>query len=176
MAQTTIYTIGHSTRTLEEFVALLEAHGVRKLVDVRTIPKSRRYPHFAGEALKGSLAEEGIEYHWLKALGGLRKPRPDSPNGAWRNRSFRGYADHMQTEEFDDAIEELIELGSGNDAAIMCSEAVPWRCHRSLVGDALLARGVRVLDIMSETKAPEHELTPFARVEGTRVTYPSEAG
>lgn len=172
MTGTTIYTIGHSTRTFEEFVSLLEAHGVRKLVDVRTVPKSRRHPHFAGEALAAHLPAVGIGYDWMKVLGGLRRPRPDSPNGAWRNASFRGYADHMQSDEFKAAIDELIDRGRGDDLAIMCAEAVPWRCHRSLIGDALLVRGVRVLDIMTEKKAPAHELTPFARVEGTEITYP----
>ncbi len=172
MADVTIYTIGHSTRSLEEFIALLRAHGVKKLVDVRTIPKSRRHPHFWGDALADALAAEGMSYYWRKALGGLRKPEPDSENDAWRNTSFRGYADHMQSPEFNEAVEELIELGEDSDLVIMCSEAVPWRCHRSLIGDALLVRGVEVRDIMSETKAPAHKLTSFARVEGTRVTYP----
>lgn len=169
---TTIFTIGHSTRAFAEFVDLLKAHGVKQLVDVRTIPKSRHNPQFAGEELARRLPEEGISYHWMKELGGLRKPVPDGPNGAWRNLSFRGYADYMQTEAFAAAIQELMERGQGNDLAIMCAEAVPWRCHRSLVGDALLVRGVRVLDIMAEGKAPAHELTPFAHVEGTRITYP----
>ncbi len=174
MADVTIYTIGHSTRSLDEFLSLLRAHGVRKLVDVRTIPKSRRHPHFWGDALDDALTEEGMTYYWRKALGGLRRPDPDSENDAWRNTSFRGYADHMQTPEFNEAVEELIELGQGSDLAIMCSEAVPWRCHRSLIGDALLVRGVEVLDIMSETKAPPHKLTSFAQVDGTRVTYPKQ--
>lgn len=140
---------------------------------MRTVPKSRRHPHFAGEALAESLPAVGIGYHWMKALGGLRRPRRESPNGAWRNSSFRGYADHMQSAEFNEAVDELVERGQGNDLVIMCAEAVPWRCHRSLIGDALLVRGVRVLDIMSETKAPAHELTSFAHVEGTTITYPS---
>lgn len=171
-AGTTIYTIGHSTRTFEEFASLLAAHGVKQLVDVRTIPKSRRFPHFAGEELARRLGEAGVGYHWMKSLGGLRKPVPDSPNSAWRNLSFRGYADYMQTPEFASALEELVERGQGNDLVIMCSEAVPWRCHRSLIGDALLVRGVKVLDIMSAKKAPAHKLTPFAQVVGTQVTYP----
>ncbi|HZJ08280.1 MAG TPA: DUF488 domain-containing protein [Trueperaceae bacterium] len=175
MPSTTIFTIGHSTRTLEELVGLLAAHGVRNLVDVRTIPKSQRHPHFAGEALAVSLPAAGISYHWMKALGGLRHPRPESPNDAWLNRSFRGYADHMQSAEFNEAVDDLVERGQGNDLAIMCSEAVPWRCHRSLIGDALLVRGVTVLDIMSTTKAPAHKLTSFARVEGTNITYPAAA-
>lgn len=169
-----IYTIGHSTRSLEEFVALLEAHGVEQLIDVRTIPKSRRHPHFAGEALAQSLPEAGIDYDWMKALGGLRRPRPDSPNSGWRNTSFRGYADHMQTPEFNQAVDELIERGSSSALVIMCAEAVPWRCHRSLIGDALVVRGAAVLDIMTKEKAPAQKLTPFAKVDGRAITYPPE--
>ncbi|HZX00426.1 MAG TPA: DUF488 domain-containing protein [Trueperaceae bacterium] len=175
MADTTIYTIGHSTRSLDEFVAMLKAHGVTSLIDIRTIPKSRRHPHFAGETLAESLPDAGVSYDWMEALGGLRKPKPDSENSAWRNLSFRGYADHMQTEAFNAAVDELVRRSQDASVAIMCSEAVPWRCHRSLVGDALLARGVKVLDIMSDTKATPYELTSFALVDGTRVTYPREA-
>lgn len=170
----TIYTIGHSTRSLEEFVEMLTAHGVKQLVDVRTVPKSRRYPHFAGEALAESLPPAGISYRWLKELGGRRRPRPDSPNLGWRNESFRGYADHMQSLEFVRGVEELVERGHNDDLVIMCAEAVPWRCHRSLIGDALLVRGANVLDIMTARKAPAHKLTPFARVDGTTITYPRE--
>lgn len=176
MAGSTVYTIGHSTRSLDEFVAMLEAHGVTSLIDIRTVPKSRRFPHFAGEALSESLPSVGISYDWIKALGGLRKPEPDSQNSAWRNLSFRGYADHMQTAEFNAAVDELVRRSQRESIAMMCSEAVPWRCHRSLVGDALVVRGVEVLDIMSETKATPHKLTSFARVEGTRVTYPAAGG
>lgn len=172
MDPVTVFTVGHSTRSLEEFLGLLRAHGVERVVDVRTVPRSRRHPHFAREALVESLPAAGIGYEWQPALGGLRRPRPDSPNGAWRNDSFRGFADHMQTAEFAAAVEALVELARDGALAIMCSEAVPWRCHRSLIGDALLVRGVEVRDIMSETKAPAHKLTSFARVEGTRVTYP----
>lgn len=176
MGGTTVYTIGHSTRSLDEFVGMLNAHGVTSLIDIRTVPKSRRYPHFAGDALSESLPAVGISYDWMKDLGGLRKPRPDSENAAWRNLSFRGYADHMQTQEFEEAVDELVRRSEEKTVAIMCSEAVPWRCHRSLVGDALLVRGVTVMDIMSETKATPHELTSFAQVDGTRVTYPRKAG
>lgn len=172
----TIYTIGHSTRSIEEFIALLTAHDITRVVDVRTIPKSRRNPQFAGEALATSLLERGIAYTWMKELGGLRRPSKDSPNAAWRNDSFRGYADYMQTPAFAAAIDELIALAAEDRVAIMCSEAVPWRCHRSLIGDALLVRGVEVLDIMGETRAPEHRLTSFAKVEGSNVTYPADAG
>lgn len=169
----TIYTIGHSTRPIEEFIGLLKAHGVEQLVDVRTIPKSRRNPQYADEALADTLPKAGIGYSWMKSLGGLRRPHKDSLNDAWRNDSFRGYADHMQTDEFQLALEELIDVGSSTRTVIMCSEAVPWRCHRSLIGDALLVRGVRVLDIMSETKAQPHKLTSFASVDGTTITYPA---
>lgn len=172
----TIYTIGHSTRSIEEFIALLTPHDITRVVDVRTIPKSRRNPQFAGEALATSLLERGIAYTWMKELGGLRRPSKDSPNAAWRNDSFRGYADYMQTPAFAAAIDELLKLATDDRVAIMCSEAVPWRCHRSLIGDALLARGVGVLDIMSEAKATEHRFTPFAKVEGKDVTYPVDVG
>ena len=155
-------------------MALLTAHGVKQLVDVRTAPGSRRHPHFAGTALTESLPQAGIDYRWVKELGGRRRPRPDSPNVGWRNESFRGYADHMQSPEFALAVEELIESGHDGDLAIMCAEAVPWRCHRSLIGDALLVRGARVLDIMTPHKAPAHRLTRFAQVEGTNITYPAE--
>lgn len=173
-AEVTVHTIGHSTRSLEAFVKLLDAHGVEHVVDIRTIPKSRRHPHFAGDALAEVLPTHGIGYSWEKALGGLRRPRKDSENQAWRNESFRGYADHMQTEEFERAVEGLIALARQTSVAIMCSEAVPWRCHRSLVGDALVVRGVEVLDIMSEAKAVPHRLTAFAHVDGTKVTYPAD--
>ena len=153
---------------------MLEAHGIGQLIDVRSIPKSRRHPHFAREALAEMLPAGGIGYDWMPALGGLRRPRPDSPNGAWRNASFQGYADHMQSAEFGEAVDELVERGRASALVIMCAEAVPWRCHRSLIGDALLVRGVKVLDIMTEKKALVHRLTSFAHVEGRSVTYPPE--
>jgi len=167
-----IFTIGHSTRPKEEFIGLLQAHGVEQLIDIRTVPRSRRNPQFNREALPEPLAAAGIDYLHMPSLGGLRHARPDSPNTAWQNASFRGYADYMQTPEFAAGIEELIQLGSDKQTAIMCAEAVPWRCHRSLVGDALMARGIPVEDIMSATRRQAHKLTPFARVEGTRVWYP----
>lgn len=173
---TTVYTVGHSNRPLEEFVAMLQAHGIRRLVDVRTVPKSRSNPQFAGDALATSLPAEGIAYRWVRELGGLRRPRTDSPNGAWRNTSFRGYADHMQTEEFAAAVDDLVASSRDDHVAVMCAEAVPWRCHRSLIGDALLARGIDVLDIMSPTSARPHTLRSFAEVDGTRVWYPPEPG
>jgi len=172
----TIFTIGHSTRPIEEFASLLAAHGVEQLVDIRTVPRSRTNPQFNRDALLQSLKQAGIAYLHMPALGGLRRPRPDSPNSAWRNASFRGYADYMQTPEFAEAIVKLIELAGGKQIAIMCAEAVPWRCHRSLVADALAARDVNVEHIMSATKLQLHKLTPFAVVEGVHVSYPGLIG
>jgi uncharacterized protein (DUF488 family) len=168
-----IFTIGHSTRPIEEFVAMLEAHGVRKLIDIRTVPRSRTNPQFNRDALPGSLERAGIAYLHMPALGGLRRPKADSQNTGWRNTSFRGYADYMQTGEFSAAIEELIELGREDQIAIMCAEAVPWRCHRSLVADALTARGVSTEHIMAATRRQPHTITSFAKVTDTSVTYPA---
>lgn len=170
-----IFTVGHSTRSIEDFVALLTAHGVQQLVDVRTIPRSRHNPQFGAEQLSESLQQAGITYQHMRALGGLRHARRDSINTAWRNASFRGYADYMQTPEFVTAIDELIDVGRRRRTAIMCAEAVPWRCHRSLIADALLVRGVDVEEIASATATRPHTLTPWARVDGTRVTYPGSA-
>lgn len=169
----TIYTIGHSTHPIEEFVRLLQAHGVDGIVDVRTIAKSRHNPQFNEQELGVSLAAREIGYQRMRELGGLRHSTADSVNGAWRNASFRGYADYMQTEEFAAAVDQLVALGRTGAWAIMCAEAVPWRCHRSMVGDALVVRGVAVLDIMSESSATPHTLTRFAHVDGTRITYPA---
>jgi uncharacterized protein (DUF488 family) len=169
------FTIGHSTHPLEEFVDILHAHGVDRVVDVRTVPKSRHNPQFAEVELRRTLPAHGIDYRRIEALGGLRHPRTDSPNGAWRNRSFRGYADHMQTPAFAAGLTELLTLGEDATAAVMCAEAVPWRCHRSLIGDALLARGLAVEDILSATSARPHALTRFAVVTGSQVTYPPPA-
>jgi uncharacterized protein (DUF488 family) len=168
----TIYTIGHSTHPIDEFIRMLQAYGITLLVDVRTLPGSRHNPQFNQEELRPSLEAHGIGYVHLKELGGRRHTTKDSINTGWRNLSFRGYADYMQTEEFRAGIERLIDLARAQPTAIMCSEAVPWRCHRSLIGDALLAHGFRVLDIMSEISAKPHGLTPWARVEGLTVTYP----
>jgi uncharacterized protein (DUF488 family) len=170
-APRSFFTIGHSTRTLEEFIALLRAHGVTQLADVRTVPKSRRHPHFAGEALARSLADAGVAYRHFAGLGGLRKPRRDSRNTAWRHDSLRGYADYMESAPFERALDELIAW-SGARPVIMCAEAVWWQCHRQLVADALVARGAEVRHIMSAASAPPHTLTAFARVAGGRVTYP----
>ena len=169
-----ILTIGHSTRPIEEFIGMLNVHEVKRLVDIRTVPRSRANPQFEGTSLAASLQPAGIYYMHLKALGGLRRPRADSPNSGWRNTSFRGYADYMQTPDFEEALNRLIEMAKEERTAIMCAEAVPWRCHRSLVADALLARGIRVEDIMSETRRVPHRLTRFARVNGLHITYPPE--
>lgn len=169
-----VFTVGHSTHPIDEFVDLLRTHGVELLADVRTIPKSRRNPQFGQDQLPASLNEADLRYEYFADLGGLRKTNKDSVNKAWRNESFRGYADYMQTLEFAAGIERLIELASGKVTAVMCAEAVPWRCHRSLIGDALLVRGIEVLDIMSPTSAKPHTLTSFAKVDGTTITYPPE--
>ena len=167
-----ILTIGHSTRAIEEFVELLQAHGAKHLVDVRTIPRSRHNPQFNRESLPESLHGAGIEYSHAPELGGLRHPRPDSVNSAWRNDSFRGFADYMQTPEFADGLEKLIDAAGLRKTVIMCAEAVPWRCHRSLIADALTVAGHQVEHIMTVSKTQIHVLTPFARVEDQRITYP----
>jgi uncharacterized protein (DUF488 family) len=170
----TIFTIGHSTRPIEEFLDLLRAHGIKQLIDIRTIPKSRRNPQYNLDALAASLAAAKISYMHLKELGGLRHPRRDSVNQGWRNDSFRGYADYMQTPEFSVGLDRAIAVAKNKPTALMCAEAVPWRCHRSLVSDALLARGIRVLEIISSAEPKVHALTPFAHVSGTQVTYPGD--
>jgi uncharacterized protein (DUF488 family) len=168
-----LMTIGHSTRPIEEFIDLLKSNGVQRLVDVRTIPRSRHNPQFNRDSLPKSLEASGIAYTHLKDLGGLRKPKPDSLNTGWRNASFRGFADYMQTPEFEAALKNLLQLAETRTCAIMCAEAVPWRCHRSLIADALLARHIPVEHIVSGPRRQSHELTPFAKVRGTQVTYPA---
>lgn len=168
-----VLTVGHSTRTLEEFVHLLQAHGVACVVDVRTVPRSKHNPQFNKASLPKALKKAGLRYLYMPELGGLRHAKPGSLNSGWRNASFRGYADYMQTPEFAKGIEELIELTKQERIAIMCAEAVPWRCHRSLIGDALTVRGIRTEDIMSPTRCQLHTLTSFAKVQGTAVTYPA---
>lgn len=153
---------------------MLEAHGVRRLVDVRTVPRSAHNPQFKREELSHTLHSRRLHYRHMPALGGLRRPRRDSVNTAWRNESFRGYADYMQTSEFQDALKHLIELAAQEPTAIMCAEAVPWRCHRSLIADALLVRGIEVLEIASATRATPLTLHDWARVEGQTVIYPGE--
>jgi len=172
----TIFTLGHSTLPIENFIAVLETYGIQGLVDVRTIPASRHNPQFNSDALAASLAAHRVGYLHMPALGGLRHPRKDSPNAGWHNKSFRGYADYMQTAAFQDALESLIEMGRRERVAIMCAEAVPWRCHRSLVADALEVRSVPVVEILSASDWRMHALTPFAQVEGTKITYPPEQG
>jgi uncharacterized protein (DUF488 family) len=170
-----VCTIGHSNRTIEDFVALLRQNGITCLLDIRTVPKSRHNPQFGQDQLPASLADAGIEYRYLPGLGGLRRPNKDSENAGWRNLSFRGYADYMQTDEFAANVEAVVELGRSKSCALMCAEAVPWRCHRSLVADALLVRGVRVDEIIDARQRRPHKLTPFASVDGLRITYPPEA-
>jgi uncharacterized protein (DUF488 family) len=171
-----VWTIGHSTRSADEFVELLRSNAIGALADVRTIPRSRRHPQFGRELLAARLLDEGIEYRHFAALGGLRRPRPDSPNGAWRNEAFRGYADHMLTAEFSVAVEELLVFGDRNNVAVMCAEAVWWQCHRMLLSDALVARDVDVRHIMSQRGASAvqpHRLTPFAQIRANaQVWYP----
>ena len=167
-----IYTVGHSTRSMEELVELLSAHDIHTLVDIRTVPRSRKNPQYSQEVLPQALAQVGFRYVHLPRLGGLRRARRDSPNSAWRNASFRGYADYMQTDEFALGLEELRALIHEGPLALMCAEAVPWRCHRSLVADALFARGVEVRHISSRTRAAPHRLTPFAQLHGRQVLYP----
>jgi len=171
----TVFTIGHSTRPIGEFLDLLRAQGIRQLLDIRTIPKSRRNPQFNTDALAASLAAAGVRYMHMKDLGGLRHPARDSINLGWRNESFRGYADYMQTPEFVAALDRALHLAEETSPAVfMCAEAVPWRCHRSLVADSLIVRGIRVLEIVSAAQPKEHTLTPFARVRGLRITYPAD--
>jgi len=171
-----IYTIGHSTRTVEELVGLLRPVDVSVIADIRTIPRSRHNPQFNSTALRAALRSRSIRYVYLPGLGGLRKPRRDSLNTGWRNSSFRGFADYMETPSFEKALEELHSLAAGSAVALMCAEAVPWRCHRSLVADALTARGAHVEHIVGSSRTKVHRLTPFAKLEGQRVRYPSEEG
>jgi uncharacterized protein (DUF488 family) len=166
-----VLTVGHSTRPLDEFIELLQAHGVKRLVDVRTVPRSRHNPQFNRDTLPAALRVRRIYYTHLPGLGGLRRPRPDSPNTGWRNAGFRGYADYMQTPEFESALEQLLALAEKKQVAIMCAEAVPWRCHRSLIADALTVLGVPVEHITSRTQSRPHALMPLARVSGGRITY-----
>jgi uncharacterized protein (DUF488 family) len=171
----TIWTVGHSTRPIGEFTDFLHAHEIRLLVDVRTVPRSRHNPQFNTDTLAESLKEAGLVSLHMPALGGLRKARKDSINNGWRNASFRGYADYMQTDKFQRALEELMAYGTGTRTAIMCAEAVPWRCHRSLIADALVTRGWDIRHIMSPEKATTHVLTSFASFEKGTLAYPKPA-
>jgi uncharacterized protein (DUF488 family) len=164
--------VGHSARSLEEFLRLLQTHGVTLVVDVRKMPRSRSNPQFNRDVLPASLRAADISYVDLPKLGGLRRRTPDSPNAGWKNASFQGYADYMLTPEFERGLQELMERAKGEQAALMCAEAVPWRCHRSLIADALVVRGIPVKHILSEKRTQPHVLKPWARVEGTRITYP----
>jgi uncharacterized protein (DUF488 family) len=168
----TLYTIGHSTRALIDFLIILRAHEITLLIDVRTVPRSRTNPQFNKDTLPCSLGEAGIRYEHNKALGGLRKATADSLNTGWRNASFRGYADYMSTAEFGEAVRELIALAEEQRTVVMCAESVPWRCHRSLIADAFVAAGHTAVHILSATNANSHKLTSFARVQDGRVWYP----
>jgi uncharacterized protein (DUF488 family) len=168
-----VFTVGHSVRPLAQFLELLRGHRVQLLADVRTVPRSRRHPHFSRDALEHSLPAAGIGYRHFPDLGGLRKPRRDSPNAGWKHPSFRGYADHMGTEAFAASLDEVLALAREQTVALMCAEAKWWQCHRQLIADALVARGIEVRHIMSPRDAPAHELTAFARVTAGRVTYPA---
>jgi len=168
-----VLTVGHSTRTLAEFIHLLQAHEVSCVVDVRTVPRSRHNPQFNKASLPRALKKAGLSYVHMPGLGGLRHAKRDSINMGWRNASFRGFADYMQTPEFKLSVEELIQSAKQERVALMCAEAVPWRCHRSLIADALLVRGIHTEDIMSPIRRTVHTLTPFAKVRGTTITYPS---
>ena len=170
----TVLTIGHSNRDLETFISMLKAHSVTRLVDVRTTPRSRHNPQFNRDSLPDSLNVAGIAYTHMPGLGGLRRPRPHSINTGWQNSSFQGYADYMQTPEFAENLKALEEIAARGRIAAMCAEALHWRCHRSLLADALTARGHHVEHIMSTTKRQVHRLTPFAHVEGARITYPRQ--
>ncbi len=171
------FTVGHSTRTLDELLRVLADGGVETLVDVRTVPRSRRHPHFAGDALALSLPAAGLEYVHAPALGGFRRPRRDSPNGGWEHPAFRGYADHMTSEDFAGALAALEERARERATCVMCAEAQWWRCHRRLIADALTVRGWEVLHLgLGGGEPPRHVLTPFAVVDGERITYPAPQG
>ncbi|MGA7957851.1 MAG: DUF488 domain-containing protein [Xanthobacteraceae bacterium] len=172
--QGAIFTVGHSTLPIGDFIALLQNYGVACVADIRTVPRSRHNPQFNGDTLGDALKAKSIEYVAIPALGGLRHARKDSTNTGWRNTSFRGYADYMQTEPFAEGLATLVQTSRQQRTAIMCAEAVPWRCHRSLVADALGVRDIPAIEILSESSYRLHKLTPFARVEGTQITYPPE--
>ncbi|HZR06504.1 MAG TPA: DUF488 domain-containing protein [Candidatus Udaeobacter sp.] len=170
-----IWTIGHSTRTIDKFISLLEGHGIKLLIDVRSLPGSKRYPQFNKESLANSLGKVGIRYEHVPELGGRRKPRPDSPNTAWRNASFRGYADYMETEAFHKGTERLLQLAADAGAtAIMCAEAVWWRCHRALISDFLKTHGIEIAHIVDANKAELHPYTSAARIVNGKLSYAPE--
>jgi uncharacterized protein (DUF488 family) len=170
---TSVWTIGHSTRSADEFVSLLKSQEIDRLADIRTIPQSRRHPHFGADALAARLRGEDIHYRHFKHLGGLRKPRADSVNTAWKNPAFRGYADHMQTPEFSSAVDELLDFADGGRLVVMCAEAVWWKCHRMLLSDALVAKHIDVGHILDVASLQPHRLTPFARIgDAGQLAYP----
>jgi uncharacterized protein (DUF488 family) len=171
MIMFTVWTVGHSTRSGEEFAQILMAHGIEVLVDVRTFPGSRRYPQFNREALSESLASVGIKYQHEPRLGGRRTPRADSHNTAWRNSSFRAYADHMETDDFSSGVDELLELAAETRVAVMCAESLWWRCHRSLISDYLKAAGHTVIHILDKKKTEEHPFTSAARIVDGQLSY-----
>lgn len=168
----TVWTIGHSNRNFDDLVKALRTYGIKAVVDVRTVPQSRANPQFNRDELEAKLPEAGIAYSHAKDLGGLRHPTKDSPNSGWRNESFRGFADYMQTEDFRQALDRIIDQANATPTAIMCAETLPWRCHRSLIADALVVRGFDVGEIFDAAKSQPHKLTPFAVVDGDRITYP----
>ena len=174
MTPLVVFTIGHSTRPIAEFIRLLEAHGVQRVIDVRAIPRSNHNPQFNRDQLSPALHRARIHYRHIPGLGGLRHARADSINTGWRNASFRGYADYMQTSMFAESLDRCIELAKHERVALMCAEAMPWRCHRSLIADALLVRGIQAYEITSAIRARPHALTAWARVTGTQVIYPAE--
>lgn len=169
-----VMTIGHSNRPIETFLDLLRAHEVRQVIDVRTVPRCEHNPQFNKDALPQSLRAVGIGYRHMPGLGGLRRAKRDSPNTGWHSPTFRGYADYMQTKPFETSVKKLMDLAKKKLLAVMCAEAVPWRCHRSLIADALIVRGVQVEHIMTKIMHHPHKLTPFAQVKGKRITYPPE--
>lgn len=167
----TVYTLGHSTRSAEELLTLLARHGLRGIADVRRYPASRRHPHFGREVLGAALADRGVDYVWLPALGGRRAPRPDSSHVAWREPAFRAYADHMESAEFRAGLDELLAFAATRPTAVLCAEAVPWRCHRQLIADALVARGITVLHVTGAGAPSAHALSRLARLDGERLIY-----
>jgi uncharacterized protein (DUF488 family) len=169
-----IYSIGHSTRSIEDFVSVLRHYGIKIVADVRTVPKSRHNPQFEGSNLEKSLEENGMSYIHIRELGGLRNPKKDSNNMEWKNTSFRGYADHMETAEFQKGLEMLKEIASGHSTVILCAEAVPWRCHRSLIADALTVQGWDAVHIMTEKHSSRHTLTEFLKVADGKLSYPKK--
>ncbi len=175
MKKLVLYTIGHSTRTIKEFLSLLEAHGIKKMIDIRTIPKSRHNPQYNEADLRASLKQAHIRYAHVKKLGGLRHTHADSKNDAWLNASFRGYADYMQTDDFQKGLQRLEKDAGKQPVAIMCAEGNPWRCHRSMVADAMTVAGWRVLEIQSRKSTKLHKRTAFLRVRKGKLTYPKSA-